>query len=442
MPQQVGLSAIVTPELDSRSVDRETAELEAKVQEATQANVDIQESVDVEQDGITGDIADGVGGERGGIGGTIAGAGAARAAGGGGMLGGAISGGILKASLVGAVGVGILSGIQSLANEYAPRLSKELSLIGEGVGLLKGAFGEAIAEYVPGEEFFNSAKGFYTTATNEGLSVALQDAITGPATQPKVTVNASLEPQLEAVLPDDIAKSISTAVSDAAIDNIPLLGEANVPDASGFISELGQNLGQQIGQALIDEISSIDITSQDIIDAIFGNQQESPEFAGKPLSERSVNPEEIRGKEINGVDTTLRGVDGNTAFDTGGNESSNAGGGLIPDFLQPANATVQGSGSLTQSGFDVPQIDLPGIFGGGAEGGRANRQTQNNQTGGTNQEAGGGLGVADEVSSKLDEVVRELQNLDLNVSLNEQDLARSNNSAEKTFDNRRDRDNN
>lgn len=432
MPQQVGLSAIVTPELDSRSVDRETAELEAKVQEATQANVNIQESVDLEQDGITGDIADGVGGERGGIGGTVAGAGAARAAGGGGMLGGAISGGILKASLVGAVGVGILSAVQGLANEYAPRLSKQLSLIGEGVGLLKGAFGEAIAEYVPGEEFFNSAKGFYETATTEGLSVALQDAITGPATQPKVTVNASVEPQLEAVLPDNIAESISQSVSDAAIDNIPLLGEANVPDASGFISELGQNLGQQIGQALIDEISSIDITGQDIIDAITGNQQNVREGVVGPKP-----PSQVPASELTGGGSSSSGA-GGVAPQRAGQD----GGGLIPDFLQPSEAAVQGSGSLTRSGFDIPQVDLPNVFGGSTGGGRADRQTQNNQMGGTNQEAGDGVEVADEVSSKLDEVVRELKNLDLNVSLNEQDLARGVNSAEATFGNRTDRDNN
>jgi hypothetical protein len=148
MVTEVGLSAIVNPEFDDRQTDREVSRLEAKIDEATQPNVDL----------------------GGGVGGAGGGAGGAAAA--GGLLGGA-AGGIARVALAGAVGVGLLSGINALANDFAPSLQKELGLVGEGLQLIASVFGEKLSKFLPGEEFYRGAKDFYTTALNEGLGVAI-----------------------------------------------------------------------------------------------------------------------------------------------------------------------------------------------------------------------------------------------------------------------------
>jgi hypothetical protein len=417
MPVETGISAVVRPNLDERSTDKEVSRLENKIDAATDANVDL---------GMTDPGA--MEAPGGGVG-----AGGARGGGGGGLLGGAVAGGVARVALAGAVGYGLLAGISSLAGEHAPLLQKKLDLVNQGFGLLAGAFGEKLAQYLPAKEFWNGAKSFYETAMNEGLDVAVSEGLEGVG-----------ETTLESVGLADLVEGttaeqlIGGTVGAAALIGTPIAagaliqggmaagslimggvaastlitgsvaagsliagtvaaesliskttgGEAGLGEAaSGAFSFLpgvegpGKKRQQEIAAGGLGAFAG---TMEDLglrSDLLRNAQVEKINKAQTPISERSVNPEEIRGGTFDGIDTTLRGPGG------GGQTQFNPAGGTVPE---------------------------------GSEGGEQ----------------------ADEVSSKLDEVVRELQNLDLSLSLNEKDLARSNNSAEETFDKRRSRDNN
>jgi hypothetical protein len=419
MPVETGISAVVRPNLDERSTDKEVSRLENKIDAATDANVDLGMTDPGAMEAPGGGV--GAGGARGG---------------GGGLLGGAVAGGVARVALAGAVGYGLLQGISALAGEHAPLLQQKLDMVNQGLGLVAGAFGEKLAEYLPAKEFWNGAKSFYETAQEEGLDVAVTEGLEGVG-----------EGTLESVGLGDLVEDtgaeqlIGGTVGAAALIGTPLAAGALIQGgmAAGSLIIGGVSAGTLItGSVAAGSLIAGTIAADALIDTATGGESgfgeaasgafsfvpgiEGPDkqrqqeigaagfgtFAGTmedlglrsdlfrsaqveklnraqtPIGERGVNPEEIRGGSVGGLDTTLRGTDSGAA----GQAQFNAAGGTAPT--------------------------------GGGEGGEQ----------------------ADEVSSKLDEVVRELQNLDLNVSLNEQDLARGVNSAEATFGNRRDRDNN
>lgn len=421
MPVETGISAVVRPNLDERSTDKEVSRLENKIDAATDANVDLGMTDPGGMEAPGGGV--GAGGARGG-------------GGGGGLLGGAVAGGVARVALAGAVGYGLLAGISSLAGEHAPLLQKKLDMVNQGFGLLAGAFGEKLAQYLPAKEFWNGAKSFYETAMNEGLDVAVSEGLEGVG-----------ETTLESVgLGDLVEGTTAEQLIGGTVGAAALIG---TPVAAGALIQGGMAAGSLLmggvaastlitGSVAAGSLIAGTIAAESLISKTTGGETglgetasgafsflpgvEGPskqrrqeigaaghgQFAGMmedlglrsdlfrsaqveklnkaqtPISERGVNPEEIRGGNVGGLDTTLRGAEA-----TGGQTQFNPAGGTAP----------------------------------------------------TGDEAGGGADTG-EVTSKLDEVVRELQNLDVSPTLNEQDLARSNNSAEKTFDNRRDRDNN
>ena len=415
MPVETGLSAVVTPRLDERSTDKEVSRLEGKIDAATDANVDL---------GMTD--PGGMQAPAGGVG-----AGGAPAGGeGGGLLGGAVSGGVARVALAGAVGYGLLTGISALAGKHAPLLQKKLDMVNQGFGLLAGAFGEKLAQYLPAKEFWKGAKSFYETAQNEGLDVAVSEGLEGVG-----------ETTLESVGLGDLVEGttveqlIGGTVGAAALIGTPIAASALI---QGAMAAPGLITGAVTAGSLI--TGSVAAGS-----IIVGT------IAADKLIEKTTGGESGLGEIASGAFSFLPGVEGpdkkrQQEIATGG-YGAFAGAmedlGLRSDLLRSAQVEKINKSQTPISERDSVPDELQGgnINGidttlrgpaGGAGGGGLGQPPE----GGDTTEEGDNTGN-DEVVSKLDEVKRELQNLDL--SFNEKDLARSNNSAEETFDNRRSR---
>jgi hypothetical protein len=312
-------------------------------------------------------------------------------------------------------------------------------LIADGVKLIGGGLLKPIADVLegPAKDFFSASKSFYETVQSEGLLKGLEDAGVFDFIEDKaIDLVNDIVPGSDALIGP--ALDIATRLTDELISGVTSIDFSSIP------SEIVDELSGIDFSSIIDEISSIDITSQDVIDALFDTQ-------GPRQGAVSPNPpSQVPASELTGGGSSSSSAGGVVSQRV---EQSDTGSGLVPGFLtneaggfDPFGLREPGEPQLN-SGMDnlrrtlddigIPTTDRPPNEVVPGQGNTTRNRTDEGQNQDQNNTA-----IGDEVSSKLDEVVRELKNLDLNVSLNEQDLARGVNSAEATFGNRRDRDNN
>lgn len=160
MANRFSLQAAVRPTIDEQQAEREAEGLadtiEQKIGDVTP---------DIEGGGIPG-VAGGIGGGGGGAGGAAAGAGLL------GRLGGA--GGLAKVALGGAIGFGILTATQKLA-QASPALEQVTGMLGEALSLFFRPFGNFLAGILRpfAAAGLNMAVRFNELAESEGLAVAI-----------------------------------------------------------------------------------------------------------------------------------------------------------------------------------------------------------------------------------------------------------------------------
>lgn len=174
MAMEVGIKAKLQPELDSRQTDKQVDELESKFTEAEQMEPtadtsDLEKQLeDISLDGLG--VPDmGGGGQRGGGGGSGAGAAAA-----GGGLAKFAKGGLLKVTLAGAVGFGLLTGINRIASA-SPAWQKTQSMFSEAMSLFFRPFGNKMSGWFSplAEDLLDMAVDFNRIAGDKGLTVAV-----------------------------------------------------------------------------------------------------------------------------------------------------------------------------------------------------------------------------------------------------------------------------
>jgi len=489
VPQQVGLSAIVTPELDDRAVSSEVKDLEAKVSEATNANVDLESSGLDEQIQVE---AEGAGMDAGG------------------------GGGLTRVALAGATGAGLLAGLSSLADGFAPRFSKSLDLVWQGLGMIASELLEPIADVIsgPAKAFFEVGK----TAMEDGLGAAAGQASegTGEFVLEKVGLgdlikDSSLEQVVgtaslltliggtvaaSSFLSGLIGKALSASTflsmlglggaaggggaaagagtslvgptAAAGSSGAAAAGSSAASSGGGLIGARGVGAAAGIvgaGVTLGNEGVNMATGGQDLLDlglrtteAAAGGEQEREQFR-QDFTEDFATTEPIfdqLGLSEGRTSSLLQGQRqmGAASLEAFGGE---VGEGAVRGFNERnPNATIGGGpiGSVPDfqerstlpSGIDtLPDNDVLGdAAGSGLTGADEDnlRDTVDDETQDGNETVEVEVNLTDETS--IEERLRAIEQNTANngVSINEQDLARSNNSAEKTFDNRRDRDNN
>lgn len=171
MANRFSLSADVQATIDEASAERAGEQLGETME---QQIGDLQAGIGgVEGGGGVG----GIGGARGGGGGGVAlqGAGALglrSALGGGGAATGAAAGALTKVALGGAIGFGILQGVQRLA-QASPSLQQTTSLLGEAMDLFFRPFGNFLGDALRplAESLTTAAIGLNKSITSKGLVV-------------------------------------------------------------------------------------------------------------------------------------------------------------------------------------------------------------------------------------------------------------------------------
>ena len=410
MTQSVALKALVEPELDDRQVQRETDNLAQKMDQATNADVNLNAA-----DGV-GDIADGGGGPMGGAG----------------SLEDRKMGGITRVALAGAVGVGLLSSISALSNQFAPKFGKTMDLVLQSLGMIGASILEPIASVLLGP-----AKGFFQvgkTALEDGLGAAAGEGS-----------EMAGEAVLEAVGADEIITSTPAEQIIGSVSLLTLVGGAvgassfltgliggGSLGATSFLSALGLGGGTIAGSALIGTaVSAGTIITAVAATAIIGSVA---------LSALIDFPETDKGVKVREEDAVGGGV-----FTSG----------TRTDVKAPMSAFSEGAREIMQEGVGAgmgggaPSVaQQPGEplrvsreFARATEG--SGRIGQLDQTVTVTLEGGEQIEVdQSNVESKLDNIERAIKNIDSDVTVKEQDLARGVTSSEKTFIQRRDRDDN
>ena len=172
MANRFSLEADVAATIDEASAERAGEELGQTME---QQIGDLQAGLGgVEGGGGVGGIGGARGGGGGGLG-TAAGAGlAGRAAMGGGGIGAAASA-AAPVAIAGAVGFGILQGVQRLARA-SPALRQSLGIWQNAMDLFFRPFGNEIADIIrdPGADALNAMIEFNRLANNEGLGVGIK----------------------------------------------------------------------------------------------------------------------------------------------------------------------------------------------------------------------------------------------------------------------------
>jgi len=418
MAQDVGIRALVEPVLNDRDVQRETDNLAQKVDQATDAQVNLEGA-----DGVD-DIADGGGGpveEEGGGLGAVAG------------------GGLTRVALSGAIGAGLLAGMASLAGDFAPRFNKTMDLIWQGLGMIAASFLEPIANVLsgPAKAFFNIGK----TALEDGLGAAAGEATEGAG-----------EAVLGAIGADEIIESTPAEQIIGSASLLALIGGTigatsfitgliggGSLGATGFLSALGIGGGTIAGSAIIGAA----VTAGSIITAVAATAIIGSVALEKLLKTPEPVPETGEGLEVDrslgaGIDrqqfgsvTAVPGTPPEGAF-PGGEDFLNIG------ELNPDRDSLPGS-----EGADLGEPARISPEFARATGGEGIQTSPSEQTATVTLESGEQIQVdQSNVEQKLDNIEAAIKNIDTSTTISEQDLARSNNSAEETFDLRRNRDNN
>jgi len=194
MANRFSLSADIEPTVDERAAQREASDLAGTFEDEL-GDLGV---------GVDGGGVGGLGGARGGGGGGMGGA-AAAGIGGRSIAGGAAAGGLAKVALGGAIGFGILQGVQTFASA-SPALQQTLGMFGEAMDIFFRPFGRETAKALGpfAKKAQEMAKNFNNAYSSDGLGIALLS------------------------LGGDVAKTWATGVASAIEDTFT--GEADVSD--------------------------------------------------------------------------------------------------------------------------------------------------------------------------------------------------------------------
>lgn len=235
MVTQVGLEALLRPKVDRKQVDKELSDIERKTDP-------LSLDADIDAGGLGGDVGGGVAGDLGGGGDGLA-AGAVGGGVGSGGLGGLASSGVVKASLVGAVGFGILKGVTSIA-EASPAFQKTQEMFGSAMELFFRPFGKELSKSIfPfAKNALKMAKNFNKIYSEKGLDVAI----------------ASME--------DSVQESLANSI-EVAIKGANELEEQIREDPVGFLKDI---FGQIDSKDLIKAVIPVELGTADFWLGVLG----------------------------------------------------------------------------------------------------------------------------------------------------------------------------
>jgi hypothetical protein len=336
---EMGLDAVIKPKVDEKEADSEVEELADKFDALEELDMDLetddefQEAMEAfEENKHVVDTAQG-GIEQG------------RDGGGGGLLEGMIGGKMAKVALAGAVGIGILKATQKLA-KHSPALAQVNSMMRQAWSMFWRPFGKFLAEKLKpwAEDALKMAQRFMEISDSEGLVVAvstLPDAL-----EDWLTVNLgediSGDLQKWLGLDEDISASIGFSLSEALGDIFTLENLA----PSQLLGDFGQNIGDEIGQIIVDEVKSWfddglpDISKSDILDFLFGGGGSDEGKGGSGAGSGDGNGSKSGGDWWKG---------GGDWWDFGGTTGSGGGGALGA----ASSAIKTPSGLLTGLGTNI-----------------------------------------------------------------------------------------
>jgi hypothetical protein len=163
MANRFSLESTIEPTVDERAAEQEAADLRQTFEDELG-----DMGVGVDGGGLGGARAGG----GGGLGGVAAGGVAGRAISSG--AAGTAAGGLASVALAGAVGFGILQGVQRVASA-SPAFQQTASMFGEAMDLFFRPFGNALAGRLRplATNLIGMAKDFDKVASNQGLAVAI-----------------------------------------------------------------------------------------------------------------------------------------------------------------------------------------------------------------------------------------------------------------------------
>jgi hypothetical protein len=147
---------------------------------------------------------------------------------------GSAVGGLAKVALGGAVAVGILSGVQSVANA-SPLFRKQTDILSKALSLYMRPFGRAIGSAIRpfAEEGLEMAKNFNRIASEQGLSVAVEKGLENPAQQtasnlivgtPRTNAEAAARTRAGELAEEDVSDTFTPSDVFGAGVSIPFAG--------------------------------------------------------------------------------------------------------------------------------------------------------------------------------------------------------------------------
>lgn len=417
MVQDVGVRAMIEPELDEGSVDRQTDDLAEKVDRATMADLEVGDT-----SGLDG-VASGEDLEAGG-----------------GVLGGVASGGLTKVALAGAVGAGLLMGISSLAGDFAPRFNKTMDLIWQGLGMIAGSILQPIADVLegPAKAFFDVGK----TALEDGLGAAAGEGteMAGEATLEAIGAGEIIEDTtaeqiigaaslstlvLGGIAASSFVTSLIGSTFSGAGSLLGTLGAAGgIGGASGFLATLGIAGGTIAAASIITAVA---------LDKLVKTSKEAPKPEGEDVVlDRSLG---------SGVDRQQFG----SVTDVPGQPPEWA----LPEGMRGTVGDIVGDQELDKSTGVSPELSKAGVDRVSPALTRATgKDTTLGSIEGTGTatvtlESGEQIQVDNSnLEQKLDELKGAIEDIDTSYTFDERSLSRGTDSADASFRQRMDRGDN